>query len=291
MSHHCLFIGMIALDFIYLVEEFPEPNEKIVALEGAIAAGGPATNAAVTCAALGSRATLVGAVGNATHSNLIRADLAAHNVQLLDLATPDCAEPPVSSIIVTKSTGDRAVVSLNATRAQIPPQQLPEDLLREVDLILLDGHQMKLSRAIAPQAKAQNIPIVLDGGSWKPGLEDVLPFVDYAICSGDFYPPNCTNSTEVFAYLSHLNIPHIAITQGEKPIQYRSQGKTGTIEIQKIQAIDTLGAGDIFHGAFAQAILQQPFPDALTTAAQIATYACQFFGTRSFFKNSGFLKS
>jgi len=67
-------------------------------------------------------------------------------------------------------------------------------------------------------AKANNIPVVIDGGSWKAGFETVLPWVDYAICSANFYPPSCNSATDVFAYLSRAGIPHIAITHGEEPI-------------------------------------------------------------------------
>jgi sugar/nucleoside kinase (ribokinase family) len=104
--------------------------------------------------------------------------------------------------------------------------------------------------------------------------------VDYAICSASFFPPNCYTQEEVFAYLTQLGIPHIAITHGEKPIQYLTLGKTGVVDVPKTQAADTLGAGDIFHGAFCHYILRENFIDALASAAKIAAFSCQFFGTR-----------
>ncbi len=62
------------------------------------------------------------------------------------------------------------------------------------------------------------------------------------------------------AFLSRLNVPSIAITHGEKPIQYRSQNQSGWVNVPSVKAVDTLGAGDIFHGAFCFAILQNHFP-------------------------------
>jgi sugar/nucleoside kinase (ribokinase family) len=139
---------------------------------------------------------------------------------------------------------------------------------------------MALGEAIASGAEAKNIPVAIDGGSWKPGFEKVLPFVDYAICSANFFPPNCHNAAEVFAYLSSVGIPHIAVTDGKNPIKYLSEDRNGAIDVPQIQAVDTLGAGDIFHGAFCYYILQVDFPQALASAARIASHTCQFFGTR-----------
>ncbi|AFY79050.1 MAG: sugar kinase [Hydrococcus sp. C42_A2020_068] len=280
MKRHGLFVGLSTLDFIYLTKNIPETNQKIVALDQTIAAGGPATNAAVTFSYLGDRATLLSVIGNHSISQIIRCDLETYSVKIVDLAPNRTELPSVSSIIVTQSTGERAVISANATKFQAIPEQIPSDILQDIELILIDGHQMALSVAIAQQARVRNIPVAIDGGSWKSGFEEVLPFVDYAICSANFYPPNCYNQEDVFIYLQQIGIPHIAITQGENPIQYLSQGEKGEIEIPTIKAIDTLGAGDIFHGAFCHYILQKNFIDALSCATQVASYSCQFFGTR-----------
>ncbi|NER31111.1 MAG: sugar kinase [Symploca sp. SIO1C4] len=275
-----LFIGMVTLDLAYLSAKLPSNNEKITASDYTVSAGGPATNAAVTFGYLGNQAEILGVVGTHPITQLIRSDLGNYPVSITDLA-PDYTEPPpVSSIIITEATGDRAVISLNATKIQVNPEQIPANVLNGVDLVMIDGHQMALSVAIAPLAKENNIPVVIDGGSWKPGFEKVLPFVDYAVCSANFYPPGCSNSKEVFAYLQSLGIPHIAITQGEKPIQYLSLGISGRLSVLIVNAVDTLGAGDIFHGAFCHYILQQNFTESLVAAAEIASNSCKFFGTR-----------
>ncbi|OUL27459.1 ribokinase [Nostoc sp. RF31YmG] len=278
--HHGLFVGLVTLDFIYLAESAPQNNQKIVASDYTVAAGGPATNAAVTFSHLGNQTTVMGVLGSHPMTQLIRTDLASYKVAIADLDPSTTAAVPVSSIIVTQSTGERAVVSINAVKTQASISSLPSDILQNIDIVLIDGHQMEVGIAIAQIAKAQNIAIAIDGGSWKPGFDQLLPFVDYAICSSNFYPPNCHTAAEVFAYLSSLAIPHIAITHGEQPIEYLSCGNTGILDVPRISAVDTLGAGDIFHGAFCHYILQESFTDALAQAAKVAAKACQFFGTR-----------
>lgn len=280
-----LFVGLATLDTLYLAESFPHQNEKITALDQSITAGGPATNAGITFRYLGGSATWLGVLGNHPLSQLIKADVEKYNINILDLDPDFQQSPPVSAAIVTQKTGDRAVISINAKKRQATLAQLPDDVLKDIDIVLIDGHQMVISEKIAQQAKAQKIPVVIDGGSWKNGFEKVLPYVDYAICSANFYPPNCPNQRAVFDYLKQINIPYIAMSQGEKSVKFDALGHRGTVEIQAINPVDTLGAGDIFHGAFCYFILQQDFLDALEKASQIATQSCQFFGTRSWMKN------
>ncbi|MGA7935670.1 MAG: sugar kinase [Kovacikia sp.] len=275
-----LFVGLITLDVVYQTETFPVSNQKLVASDYTVAAGGPATNAAVAFSHLGGQATILGVLGKHPMTHLILADLQETGVTIADLA-PNYPQPPsVSSIIVTQTTGERTVVSINAVNYQIKAADIPANCLEEVDIVLIDGHQMEVGRAIAAQAQTQGIPIVVDGGSWKPGFEAVLSRATYAICSANFYPPGCQETQEVMAYLSHLGISHIAITQGERPIHYRYSDQTADLEVPSVKAVDTLGAGDIFHGAFCSAILQQGFVDALGSAAKVAAHSCQFFGPR-----------
>ncbi len=283
-SFNGLFVGLVTLDLIYLAESPPKNNQKLVAEDYIVAAGGPVTNAAVTFSYLGNKALISGVVGCHPMTQLIKSDLANYQVKIIDYYPTTENPPPVSSIIVTKATGERAVISINAYHTQVDSQAILPDL-QDIDIVLIDGHQMKLGCAIAKLAKAENIPVVIDGGSWKPGFDRLLPFVDYAICSANFYPPDCQNSEEVFTYLNQMGIPHIAITHGEKPIQYLSKSEIKMLDVPKIQSADTLGAGDIFHGAFCNYVLQETFTTALEKAAKIAALSCESFGTRRWMGN------
>lgn len=280
-----LFLGLATLDLIYLAQQPPGENQKVVASDCTIAAGGPAANAAVTFGYLGNAAIWAGVLGNHPIAQLIKTDLAEYNVRIIDLTPGRSASPPVSSIVVTQGTGGRSVISINATKSQVDSQAIDQDILTSVNIVLIDGHQLAASTEIAQIAQSKNIPIVLDGGSWKPGLEEILPFIEWAVCSDNFHPPNCYNSDEVFAYLSAAGIANIAITRGEQPILYLSNRSYGSIEVPQIQAADTLGAGDIFHGAFCHYILQNNFTDSLTAAAKIAADSCKLFGTRAWMNN------
>lgn len=283
MGKRGLFVGLVTLDLIYLADAPPLANQKIVAEATSIAGGGPATNAAIAFQALGNSATILGALGQHPMTQLIRADFDQVGVSIVDLDPTRFDSPPVSSIVVTKSTGDRAVVSINAVKSQISPDAIPVDILDRADVVLIDGHQMLVGAAIAQAAKQRGIPVVIDGGSWKPGFETVLPWVDYAICSANFHPPH---AQDVFEFLKAFGIQKIAITHGNQEIEAEIENDRFQITVPQVNVVDTLGAGDIFHGAFCHYILEHqalenPFSVSLTKASEIAAHACQFFGTRT----------
>ena len=279
MTYRGLFVGLTTLDCIYLSDRHLQPNEKIVAQDYLTAAGGPATNAAVAFTYFGNEGKLLTVLGEHPLNQLITSDLTNHAIEIVDLIPDRSASPPVSSIIVTADTAERSIISLNALKSQAKRSHIPPDILEGIDLILIDGHQIDVSLAII-EAANDKIPVVMDGGSWKPGLEKILSHVDYAICSANFYPPQCSTTQEVFDFLQDRGIDRIVITQGQQPILYLEREKIETIPVPTVKTIDTLGAGDIFHGAFCHYILQEDFSTALNSAAQIASKSCQYFGTR-----------
>ena len=302
MAKHGLFVGLVTLDCIYLTNKLPEKNQKLVAEASEITSGGPATNAAVAFAYLGRQAKLLGVLGTHPITPLIQADLAAQTVGFVDLDPTRVAPPPVSSIMVTQPTGERAVISINAKELQADCDRIPADILDGVEIMLVDGHQLAVSLTLVQQAQARSIPVVLDGGSWKPGLDQILPYVDYAICSADFYPPGCHTPEAVIEYLratmdsrqalskkqetlQAIAPTQIAITNGHQPIQAVKGQDTSRIPVPQATPRDTLGAGDVFHGAFCYFILEMEFEPALSEAAKVATYSCEFFGTRAWLQS------
>ena len=284
MSYQGLFIGATTLDLIYK-SDCPLPkNKKVVALDYLTAAGGPATNAAVAFSSFNNRAKLLSVIGQHPLAELIKGDLNDCAVEIIDLAAERTESPPISSIVVTANTGERAVIATKTTKYQ-DDRSITEDILNSVDIILIDGHQIEASLTLAEIAANRNIPVVLDGGSWKLGLDLIIPLVDYAICSANFYPPGCYRYDDVFNFLQAKGVPHIAITNGEQPIQYLDGGEILTLPVSRVDTVDTLGAGDIFHGAFCHYILQSDFPTALSFAAKTASKSCQFFGTRNWLQS------
>jgi len=244
---HVVCVGLATVDLVQRVERIPGVDEKAEAVSAEVAAGGPATNAAVTAAALGADVTLVSAVGGHLLGGLIRADLTAHGVTLLDAAPQATAAPPVSAVIVLHPTGQRTIVSRNARdlAVAVPPDL--DRVLATADAVLIDGHHPALARAAARGGRR----LVVDAGSWRPIFEEVLPHADVVACSAAFHPPS---GAEPEAALRAAGVRRGAITHGPGPVRWWSGEAAGHLPVPSVTAVDTAGAGDAFHGALAVAL-------------------------------------
>jgi sugar/nucleoside kinase (ribokinase family) len=286
-----IFAGLATVDIVQLVERLPGANEKVAALEFLVAAGGPAANAAVAFAHSGGHATLATALPRHALAELLLADLDACGVTVSVLA--QYAGPPITaSIMVTQSTGERAVVSPTgtATNANPEPTALP-DLTGigadRVGAVMLDGYFRAIGLPLARAARERGIPVILDAGSHKHYTDDVMAAVDVAVVSHDFVPPGTDGNTDaVFAYLRSLGVTHAAITRGESEILFVTPSGAGSVPVGRVGVVDTLGAGDFFHGALAFRIASMGlddsrFADDLAYAARVAGESLGSFGTRA----------
>jgi sugar/nucleoside kinase (ribokinase family) len=285
VSRRGVFAGLCTFDLIQQVERLPGANEKIIAQRQEVAAGGPATNAAATFAHLGGTATLLTAVGRHPLAAGITADLAAVGVRLVDLTADDPAPPAVSSVLVTARTGARSVVSRNAAGRTVPAPDRPDTA--DAAVVLVDGHHPALARA-ALEAHHGRATTVLDGGSWKPHLPDLLPLVDVAVCSADLRPPT---GEPALAYLRGQGVRWVAVTDGPDPVRWAGPDGGGEVAVPHVDAVDTSGAGDVFHGAFAYVLAgtgtldEAVFTAALREAADVAARSCRYFGTRAWMRD------
>lgn len=290
MDEHvrALFIGLNTIDMQFFVEEFPRENSKIKAHNNEVAPGGPATNAAIACAFLGAETTLVTPIGKHSLSRFIEEDISRHKVKLIDPIKNIESKPVFASIITNEINGERTIFSYHPQKNQ---QQLLQEIelgdLKQFDIAMFDGFYPEFSTLLAQQLKQSGVTTVLDGGSWKPGIEDLLPHIDFAICSNDFIIPQTNNVIERANRLFEYGIKSIAFTRGKSSIlSFHNDITLKKIEVPKISARDTLGAGDIFHGAFCYYYAFQPnFEQALKNAASIAAISCKYRGTRSWMNN------
>lgn len=282
-----IFVGLSTVDVVFGVDELPSPNTKVVARSQDVFVGGPATNASITFGQLGGRATLVTSVGRHALASVVREELQRYSIQLIDLYLyPDFDDVPVISSISVKRTGERNIISANSTRVNALPVQIDDGILKEAGVVLVDGHYMQACQVWAEAAHARGTPVVLDGGSWKNGTQELLNSVDIAICSADFFPPGCSTEEDVLNYLKDCGVANIAITKGAEPVRYVSGVASGFVQVPQVEVVDTMGAGDTFHGAFCYyASIGRGFAEALGEAARVATESCRFRGTREWMKH------
>ena len=140
-------VGLTTVDTVYTVAHHPAPDEKITAARQDLAAGGPAANAAVTCSALGSRTTLVTALGSHPLAAVAADYLHRHGVEVVDATPDDASAPALSSIYVQPATATRSVVSVNAADRSVPAPPALDGLVGGARVVLVDGHHPDLLRS------------------------------------------------------------------------------------------------------------------------------------------------
>lgn len=269
-----IFLGLTTIDLQYLVASHPKPNSKNKALEHEVSIGGPAINAAATFVHLGGKAQTYSVVGQHPFTNYIQAECHKYQLNLLDLAPNHPHLPTLAAVWTSQENGDRSIITNRRTEPQLTIPQF-----EHTDIILVDGFHMEAAIHLARWGRAEGIPVVMDGGSWKAGTDELLNYVDMAICSNDFRLPDPHQN--VFEYFRSKGVKSMAITNGSNPIIYQTPEESGEILPQKMDAVDTLGAGDVFHGAFCFYYANKPnFKTCLRQAAIIAGRSCAFIGAK-----------
>lgn len=267
-----LFVGLATLDVIHLIDRLPGRDQKTVAQQTWLAAGGPATGAAIAFAALGGRARLWTALGEGAAAQAIRADLDTLAIEVID-AAPGGWQVAASTALLDAATGERSVISGSRQTTPLPDPILPD--LTGTDVVLIDGHHPRLALLAATAAAGWRIPLVIDAGSHKPVFDQLLPLASDVICGADYAHP----SGRTPASLLELGPRLLAVSHGAGDLRWWTPGAAGTIRPTPVPARDTLGAGDVLHGAYCHALAGGAEPRAaLQQAVAVATERVRHLG-------------
>ena len=158
---------------------------------------------------------------------------------------------PLSTVIV-KPNGNRALINYKGDTKPLAAEAVDFSALNP-KVILFDGHEPHISIPLAEHARKIGIPTVLDAGSVHDGTLALMGLVDYLVCSEKFAFQLKGDEHAALAYLANL-APFVVITLGERGLIWQHEKQSGRLAALAINAIDTTGAGDAFHGAFAAGI-------------------------------------
>lgn len=267
MKKKAVFIGLTGIDYVYYLDAFPEENSKCKTNEYKKYIGGPAANAAITYAALGGDATLITAYGNSVESKIITEELAGYGVKVMNV-TADDKLPGISTICISEA-GKRTIISGQSRYEKIDLTGID---LKEYNLALFDCNQQDVS---LPLLEKITCDVVLDAGSYKPNVEKFLKKAGIVISSEQFKDEQ---GRDIF-HMPYDNIRLRAMTRGEKAIRLQDED----IHVETVKCVDSLAAGDIFHGAFCYAYLEKgyAFKKALSFASKVASESVKYKGPRA----------
>jgi sulfofructose kinase len=306
MEIDVLCVGHAAYDLVYSVDHHPEADEKCLASGLLMCGGGPAANAAVTVARLGGIAAFAGYLGRDVFGDMHFEELLSEGV-ITSMVVRGRHPTPLSSIIV-KPGGKRTVITHKGSPPVLEPDQVDFTRVRP-GAILFDGHQPAISVPLARKARTENIPTILDAGSVHKGTTELAPLCGYLAasekCARDLSGEK--DPARALGFLARI-APVAVITLGEAGLVW-AYGTVGpasrNVEIAQasgggrrdsgnqappprrlgafpVDAVDTTGAGDIFHGAFALRIARgEKIPGALRYASAAAALGCTGLGART----------
>lgn len=274
-----LCIGASSFDLTMAVPYHPPPDEKMVADSLFACGGGPAANAAVTATRLGGTAAYAGYLGRDSFGELHLAELKADHVVTDFISRGDLPTP--LSVVLVKPGGERALINYRVAQP-LPASALDLSGLR-ARVMLFDGHEPELSLAALAQAKAHGSQTVLDAGSVHRGTLALAAQVDYLVCSERF-ALDFTGEGEVTRALDKLAAHHpaVVITCGAEGLIWQTSSGQGRLPAFVIDAVDTTGAGDAFHGAFALSVAQgRAWAETLEFSSAVAALCCTKIGARA----------
>jgi sulfofructose kinase len=266
-------VGQVVTDHTFRVDEVELPPSKTTARGYALSVGGMAANAAIAVARLGGAAVFWGRVGRDEAGEELKHTLEAEGVDAEGLVMAEGARTPLSAVIVDKR-GERSIVTYRGEKLPADPSALPLDRLAEAGCLLCDPRWPEAAEAAFRAARERGLPSALDAEkSEERVLRQLVPLTDHAIFAKtglSIFAPNVPPEEGLARALAAGPLQLAAVTLGEKGTLWRVPGmeRTGTRPAFPVDATNTTGAGDVFHGAYALAIAEgQPVEDALRFAS------------------------
>lgn len=278
-------VGHAALDRIYRISSFPPEPTKVRALEAIETGGGMAANAAVAAARLGGDVEVWSRTGDDNAGAIIRAGLKAERVDIRYVHAFEEARSSTSAIIVD-GHGERLIVGMRDTAIPSSTSWLPLDRVAEAHVVLADLRWLEATRVVFDRARQEGIPTILDADlGAREALPDLLKLTDYAIFSAPAlreFGPEASDEDRLAQVLA-LGPRHAGVTLGAGGYLWRQQdGSLGRQPGFKVDVVDTTGAGDAFHGAFALMLAEgKPVAECARTACAVAALKCTRLGSRS----------
>jgi sulfofructose kinase len=276
--------GIIVLDEVFRVEEFPQADGKVQATGFFVVNGGCAANAAVAIARLGGRAALAGPMGGPAgedgNGDRVLKALGREKVDCRFCQRVDGLSTALSAIFMN-ARGDRTIVTYRDERIAATAPADPRAIVAGADAVLADNRYPDFVAPICAAARARGLPVVLDGD--RPTVEDDPLF---GVASHVIFSSECLRATTGVADLgagleriARRTDAFLAVSNGPDDIIYRAAGALQRLPVFRIAPVDTLGAGDAFHGGFALALAEgRGEVEAMRFGAAVAAIKCTRLG-------------
>ncbi|MCG6552758.1 MAG: PfkB family carbohydrate kinase [Candidatus Magnetominusculus sp. LBB02] len=271
--------GQCSLDYLTFVDEFPVEDKKCEVSPWVIEGGGPVATALVVLSRLGVKTRFMGVTADDEAGQKIRDGLIREGVDISHMHTQKGGSSQTACILINKKTAARTILwsrDLNGSCV------IGEKFLDGVAALHLDGLMEEASIQAALMAKSRGIPVMLDAGSVRSKTHELLPLCSYVVCSEEFSKKYASRHEETLLKLTTLGVKLASVTLGSRGSLTMIDGKVHHHSAYDIRAVDTTGAGDVFHGGCLYGILNNwPHDKIIGFATAIAAMKCLKAGGRA----------
>jgi sulfofructose kinase len=280
---HILCIGIPVRDLTFRIQGLPARGSKVNASHFDEICGGNALNAAIGIVRLGGRASICGPMGDAreTSSKFIFEKLAHEGINTKNIIHMPGLVTPISNIMIDPS-GERTIVTFRDP--ELWKVRLPDadELLKDCSAILTESRCAEFCTDLCAEARSRGIPVIVDADRAMSLREGLLTASSHLVFSSEPLQETAdiADDGEALKKIAKLTSSFLAGTRGAQgTIWLDEKGNLQQTPAFPVHTVDTLGAGDVFHGAFALAITEgQDIPGALRFASAAAALKCTRFG-------------
>jgi len=252
-------VGLNATDTIIRLPHFPAPDSKVQATAVEVKPGGQVASAMAACQRWGLRARYVGKIGDDTAGEFQKAAMEREGVESHWIMAKGCPSQ-TAHILVDERSGTRTVLWSRDDRIAIQPEELHREWISGAQTLLVDGHDTAAATVAATWARDEKIPVVGDYDNLYPGVEALLEVTDFPIVSKEF-PERLTGEKDLLkslpAIFEKFKCHLMAATLGPLGVLAWDGSRFLLCPGFRVRAVDTTGAGDIFHGAFIYGLVQK----------------------------------
>jgi ribokinase len=246
-------IGSVLFDTLMLTEGFPKEDTKLKSSMTKLQGGGPCATALVAVSKLGTNAAYMGVVGDDMYGRLIMKEFEEYGVGTAEIIEKKGCISANSFVLINTAAATRTCVWNLGTLPALSKREINLEILKQAKILHLDGHQLEAAIYAAKKAREFGVKVSLDAGGTYPGIERLLPLVDILIPSEEFAfkITDCDNAEAALKVLQERYHPAILIiTQGKSGGILWQDSRAVRYPSYPVKAVDTNGAGDVFHGAY-----------------------------------------
>jgi ribokinase len=277
-------IGQCSLDYLFEVDTYPLPDTKKEVLSLHEESGGPVATALVALSRLEIPCRFNGITGDDDAGKKIRASLEKENVDVRGLLERKNTTSQIAFIAIEKGSARRTIFWKRPSGNALQKNDLPDDFFAHTRFLLLDGLMREVSLYAAGCARDLNIPVMLDAGRARPGMLEIARYCDYVVASEEFARDLQWKMTEqgLSTQRMLLGVKILTVTLGHHGSVTVSGDGFIRVPAFTVEAVDTTGAGDVFHGGYLYGLLQGwELSNVLLFASALAALKCRKIGGRS----------